>query len=229
MSAIERDVDEVSFPPISNVDREAIAAFHLRARAVGLDAPELMAAVESVQRRAFVPSRFKSSAWSSRLVPIPCGEVIEGIDLQVRMIHALGLSRNHRVLEIGTGTGYCTSIMAKLASRVYTTERFKTLHAQALKRFRALKLDNVVATHADGSKGSDQGPFDRIISWAAFDSVPREFLDQLASGGEMICAIGQIDEPQTLCRLTKVGSRFEAVELEQVRFQVLTSGKARAI
>jgi protein-L-isoaspartate(D-aspartate) O-methyltransferase len=103
------------------------------------------------------------------------------------------------------------------------------LHHGAHQRLRALKLDNVIASHGDGSKGSPDGPFDRIIAWAAFDGVPRPFVDQLVSGGEMICAIGQEDEKQIVHRLTKVGSRFDAEELGTVRFQMLRTGLAEAM
>ena len=229
MSLVGVEDETVTMPSWSKADREGFAAFLLRMRAAGIDDASLISAFESVQRRGFVPAQFQSSAWSARVVPIACGEVIEGIDLQARLLHALRLSPKLRVLEIGTGSGYTAAVMARLAGRVYTTDRFKTLHLAARKRFAALKLDNVVASQADGARGGAEAPYDRIIAWGSFDAVPRPFAEQLVSGGEMICAIGRPEEVQVVHRLTKVGTRFEAEDIANVRFQPLQRGLAAAL
>lgn len=210
--------------PVSEAEREGFAAFLLRMRASGLDDKPLMAAIESVPRRDFVDATYASIAMGTGTIPIACGETIEGIDLQARIIHQMGLDGTQRVLEIGTGSGYTASVLSRLAKRVYTVERYKTLHADAVHRMRHLGLTNVIATHADGSAGSGEGPFDRIVCWAAFDSIPRSFVEQLVSGGSMICAIGSGEQAQSLVRMTKVGSRFEREDIGTVRFQPLMSG-----
>lgn len=229
MISVEADESSSVLPSINRVDREGFAAFLLRARALGLDNAALMAAIEAVPRRGFVPAQFQSAAWGQRTVPIACGETLESLDLQVRLLSVLRLTENHRVLEVGTGSGYTAALMGKVVKRLYTIERFRTLHHTAHQRLRGLKLDNVIVQNGDGGLGSTDGPFDRIIVWAAFPAVPRAFIDQLVSGGEMICAIGAEDEPQMLHRLTKVGSRFEAEELGLVRMQMLRAGTALSL
>src|SRR5690606_14735803 len=123
-----------------------------------------------------------------------------------------------RVLEIGTGSGYTAAVMSRLAGRVVTLERYKTLINQARARYEALGIQNVQIRHVDGANGlPGEGPFDRIVVWAAFESLPRAFVDQLAIGGIMIAPIGPAEAPQELARLTKVGSRFEREDIGQVR------------
>lgn len=209
---------------VSEAEREGFAAFLLRMRGAGLDDKPLMAAMESVPRRDFVDAEYHHVALGTGTIPIACGEALEGIDLQARIIHALQLDGTQRVLEIGTGTGYTASVMSRLSKRVYTLERFKTLHTEAVQRMRRLGLTNVIANLADGSNGSSDGPFERIVCWAAFDAPPRNFVDQLTSGGTMICAIGGEDQAQVLVRMTKIGSRFEREDIGTVRFQSIKRG-----
>lgn len=221
--------DAIAMPAQSQADREGLAAFLLRARAAGLNNSDLFSAIESVPRRGFVPMEFQDAAWGQRTVPIACGETLEGLDQQARILDQLRLAGRHRVFEIGTGSGYATAVIARMVSRVHTIERFRTLQRDALARFKALSLDNVTCLHGDGTTGLADGPFDRIIVWAAFAAPPRPFIDQLASGGEMLCAVGEEYSEQQLVRLTKVGSRFDMEELFAVRFQMLRPGLARAL
>ncbi|MAW87460.1 MAG: protein-L-isoaspartate(D-aspartate) O-methyltransferase [Phyllobacteriaceae bacterium] len=209
---------------------EALAAFVLRMRAQGIDDKRLFAAFEATPRRAFIPAEHQQAAYGSRSCPIPCGESIEGMDLQAGIINALDLQSGHRVLEIGTGSGFTAAVMARMASRVTTVERFRTLAGQAGERFRTLGLANVVHRHGDAERAVDgEGPYDRIVVWAAFDSLPRGYVDLLSSGGVMVAAIGGPEESQTLVRLTKVGSRFERSDFGEVRFQPLARGVAAAL
>lgn len=209
---------------VAQGDREGFAAFILRMRSTGLDDKPLISAIESVPRGNFVDPEYRHVAMGPRTIPIGCGETLEGIDLQARIFHQLQIESGHRALEIGTGSGYSACVMARLCKRVYTIERFRTLHTEALQRIRNLGIGNIVATHGDGAAGSEDGPFDRIVCWAAFESTPRSFVEQLTSGGRMICAIGGADQPQTLARLTKIGSRFEREDIGSVRFQPIQSG-----
>lgn len=211
-------------------DRERFAAFLMRARARGITDARLLDAFEATPRRGFVPAAFVESAYSDRTVPIDCGEVIEGLDLQATVLHALGIEENHRVLEVGTGSGYTAAVMAHLAQRVTTAERFKSLCEQAKSRFEALRIANITVRHADAKNGlSGEGPFDRIVVWAAFDAMPRAFVDQLATNGVMVCAIGPEDGEQVLTRLSKIGSRFEREDLMKVRFQPIANTLAAAL
>ena len=210
--------------------REGFAAFLLRLRGKGIVGKELIAAFEATPRGDFVPERWQEAAWAEGMVPIECGEAIEGADLQAQVVHALAIEPGHRVLEIGAGSGYTAAVMARLAARVVTVERFKTLTEQARRRFGALGLTNVFVRQADGAGGlAAEGPFDRIIVWAAYESLPRNFGDQLSSGGIMIAPIGPAEGEQVLTKLTKVGSRFEREEIGIVRLQPIASGIAAAI
>ena len=204
--------------------REGFAAFLLRLRGKGIVGKELIAAFEATPRGDFVPERWQEAAWAEGI------EAIEGADLQAQVVHALAIEPGHRVLEIGAGSGYTAAVMARLAARVVTVERFKTLTEQARRRFEALGLTNVFVRQADGSAGlAAEGPFDRIIVWAAFESLPRSFVDQLSSGGIMIAPIGPAEGEQVLTKLTKVGSRFEREEIGIVRLQPMASGVAAVI
>ncbi len=211
-------------------DRESLAAFLMRMRAKGVTDSNLLGAFEATPRRGFVPSAFADVSYSDRTIPIECGEVIEGIDLQAMMIDQLGIEESHRVLEVGTGSGFTAAVMARLALRVTTADRFRRLCEEARARLEALRLTNVTVRHAEAKAGlNGEGPFDRIIVWAAFDSMPRAFVDQLATNGVMICAIGPNEGEQTLVRLTKIGSRFERDDLTNVRFQPLAGMIAAAL
>lgn len=211
-------------------DREGFAAFMLRMRGVGFDNHELLAAMEAVPRRGFVPTNFANAAWSHRSVPIDCGEVIEGADMQARLLDALALEAGKRVLEIGTGSGYTAAVMSRLAERVTTIDRFQTLVDGANRRFAELKIGNVIAKKMDGlALTRGEGPFDRIIVWASFTEIPRYMTDYITANGHLICAIGEENSAQQMIRLTKIGSRFERKDLMNVRLQPLKAGLAQVL
>lgn len=211
-------------------DREGFASFLLRMRARGISNRDLLAAIEATPRRSFVPAQWQNAVWSEGMIPIECGETLEGIDLQTRAIAALEPAAGQRVLEIGTGSGYTTAILGRLTGRILSVERFRTLAGLATRRLEALSLSNVVVRHADGSRGMPaDGPFDRIIVWAAFDAHPRAFVDMLSTGGVMVAPIGPAEGTQALVRLSKVGSRFEREDIAEVRLQPLAQGMAEII
>ena len=211
-------------------DREGFAAFLLRLRGRGTVPKALIAAFEATPRRGFLGAQFHPIAWSDRMLPIECGEAIEGADLQAAVIAALTIEEGNRVLEIGTGSGYTAAVMSRLAARVVTADRYKTLVEQARQRFEALGIGNVIVRQADGSGGlPNEAPFDRIVAWAAFDSLPRFLLDQLSSGGIVIAPIGPEEGEQVLAKLTKVGSRFEREDIGLVRLQPILPSLAAVI
>lgn len=211
-------------------DREGFAAFLLRLRGKGIVAKDLITAFEATPRRGFVPNQWQGAAWSEGMIPIECGEAMEGADLQAQIIGSLAIEPGHRVLEIGTGSGYSAAVMARLAARVVTAERFRTLTELARSRFEALGIVNAFVRQADGSNGlAGDGPYDRIVVWAAFESLPRGFVDQLSSGGVMIAPIGPGEGEQVLARLTKIGSRFEREDIGKVRLQPIVPNLAAVI
>ncbi len=211
-------------------EREAFASFLLRLRGKGIVARELVGAFEATPRQAFVPDRWRSAVWSDGMIPIECGEAIEAPDLQAHILASLAIEPGHRVLEVGSGSGYSAAVMARLAARVVTLERYKTLTELARQRFEALGVTNAFVRQADGALGLPaEGPFDRIVVWAAFDALPRNFADQLASNGVMIAPIGPDEGAQTLARLVKIGSRFEREDIGTARLQPIMKGLAAAI
>ncbi len=206
-------------------EREGLAAFLLRQR--GRMSKELVAAIEATPRASFLPEAWRDLAWTDRMLPIDCGEVIEGVDLQALVIQALAIEPGQRVLEVGTGSGFTAALMARLSARVTTIERYRTLADAARDRFEAMGLTSVTLRHADGSNGLHaNGPYDRIVVWTSFETLPRTFADQLATNGIMVAAIGPPEGVQELAKLTKVGSRFEREEIARVRFQPIARSVA---
>lgn len=211
-------------------ERSAFAAMLLRLRARGVAGREIIEALQATPRGDFLPAQWQNVHWSERTVPIACGETIEGVDLQALVIHALQLEPGHRVLEVGTGTGFTAAVMGKLSARVLSIERFRALASDARKRIEALGHTNVIVKHADGSQGAgSEGPFDRIVVWAAFETLPRVFADQLATNGIMVAPIGPGDGPQSLARLSKVGSRFDRDDIAVTRLQPIARSVSAAL
>ena len=209
---------------LSRIDQEGFAAFLLRLRAAGIENRALMEAIEATPRRIFAAPEHHDVVWHSRSIPIECGAVIEGLDQQAVLIDALNVEPGHRVLEVGTGSGFSAAVIGRLANRVVTVERFSRLQQAALARFRQLNLDNVIAVQGDGTRGHADGPFDRILIWPSLPSVPREYIDLLVSGGKLICIVGEPDQQQIMVRLTKVGSRFDREDIGVARFAPITAG-----
>jgi protein-L-isoaspartate(D-aspartate) O-methyltransferase len=146
------------------------------------------------------------------------------------MTAALDIGDRDRVLEIGTGTGYQTAILAKLARRVYTIDRFRTLVESAESRFRTLRLSNITTMVGDGMKGwPEQAPFDRIIVTAADDTVPDALLKQVRVGGVIVMPVGGQDEVQKLVRMERAEDGFDERFLADVRFVPLIPGKAERL
>lgn len=201
------------------LEKEGFAALVLRLRAEGISDIDLLTAVEQTPRSLFAPPQYSEDAYSSRTIPIECGAFMEGVDLVVRILHNLKVKPGHRVLEVGTGSGFTAAVMARMAERILTVERYKTLVTGAQRRMDALGLRNVVVRHADGSAGlQGEGTFDRILVTAAFNAMPRFYADQLVSGGSMIAPLMISEDNCRMVRLTKTGSRFEREELFDVPY-----------
>lgn len=210
--------------------REGVAAYLLRMRSCGISEKRLLAAIEATPREDFIPGQWISAAYSSRMIPIDCGESIEGLDMQTRVFAMLDVQQNHRILEIGTGSGFTAAVLARLGQRVTTIDRYNTLCKNAMQRFQALELNNIITKHMDGSESlSGEGPFDRIVSWVAFEGLPRSYVELLSSGGIMITPIGPGEGGQALAKLTKIGSRFEREDIANVRLQPVKPGLAASL
>ncbi|MCO5734053.1 protein-L-isoaspartate(D-aspartate) O-methyltransferase [Rhizobium sp. SSA_523] len=201
------------------IEKEGFAALVLRLRAAGVTDLDLLTATEQTPRSQFVPAQFSENAYSSRTIPIDCGAFMEGADLAVKLLSRLQVRPGHRVLEIGTGSGFMTAVMARIAERVLSVDRFRSLTTAAQARMEALGLRNVVIRQADGSNGmAGEGTFDRILVTAAFTTMPRFYADQLVHGGSMVAPLILEDESCIMVRLTKTGSRFEREDLFPVPY-----------
>jgi len=208
-------------------DRTGIAAMILRLRRRGITDRRVLAAIESVPRSLFVPPDARRDAYAERALPIECGQTISAPGIVGQMTAALEIGEDDRVLEIGTGSGYQAAVLSRLARRVYTIDRFRTLVEAALSRFRTLKLTNVVTMVGDGMLGwPEEAPFDRIVVTAAGDDVPAALKEQLRPGGILVAPVGPADGVQRLLRLTRTEAGWEETDLADVRFVPLIPGKA---
>ncbi|WP_425468664.1 protein-L-isoaspartate(D-aspartate) O-methyltransferase [Rhizobium straminoryzae] len=206
------------------IEKEGFAALVLRLRAQGVTDLDLLTAIEQTPRSQFVPPQFVTDAYSSRTIPIECGSFMEGADLAARLLAQLHVKPGHRVLDIGTGSGFTAAVMGRIAERVLSLERFRTLVKAAQGRLEALGMRNVIIRQADGSNGlQGEGTFDRILVTAAFDAIPRFYAEQLVHGGSMIAPLMTGEDRCMMIRLTKVGSRFEREDLFPAPYLPLVS------
>lgn len=206
--------------PQSRSSKEGFAALCLRLRARGIINNDLLNAIEQTPRHLFVPAEYSAFAWSSRTLPLECGAILEGVDLAAMLLDLMKLKPSHRVLEIGTGSGFTAAVLGRLTERVLTVDRYKTLVTLAQERMEKLSLRNVIVRQADGSAGlSGEGTFDRILVTAAFTTLPRIYAEQLVSGGVMIAPVMGDGGVARMIKLTKAGSRFEREELFDTPYQ----------
>jgi len=192
----------------------------------GIHDEKVLAALARVPREEFVATLDEGRAFSDQALPIACGQTISQPYVVAAMTEALEISPPHRVLEIGTGSGYQAAILACLASEVFTVERHRDLAESARARLQRLGFNNVTVIHADGMEGAgDYAPFDRIIVTAAALEVPEALTAQLAPGGVMVVPVGATGEVQSLIRLRKTeGESLVREDLMAVRFVPLLPG-----
>ena len=194
-------------------------------RQEGVTDSRILSAFESVPREIFVDELFKNHAYENVSLPIDCGQTISQPSVIAIMTKALDLGARMKALEIGTGSGYQTAILARLCRRVYTVERHRTLSIEAAKKFHKLTIHNVSTKVGDGYSGwPAQAPFQRILITAAAAEPPPILLEQLGDGGVMVIPIGSADSEQTLYRLQREGEKIIKNFLADVRFVPLVKG-----
>jgi protein-L-isoaspartate(D-aspartate) O-methyltransferase len=204
--------------------------FLLMLRRRGIGDAAVLRAMDEVPREYFVESQFLDEAYADRALPIACGQTISQPYVVAFMTEQLAVRPNHRVLEIGTGSGYQAAVLSRLAREVITIERFRTLAETARARIETLGYRNVDVRLGDGLAGApDQAPFDRIIVTAACEAVPQPLTDQLVPDGIMVLPLGPRGGPQSLIKLTKNESGIRQEELIAVRFVPLLPGQAREL
>lgn len=190
----------------------------------------VMRAMEQVPRERFVEPAFRPMAWQDLALPIDCGQTISQPTVVALMTEALELGPSHSVLEVGTGSGYQTAILANIAGNVVTVERFRTLADAAARRLASLGISNVEVLVADGREGVPQrAPFDRIILTAAAEEVPPALFEQLAMGGILVAPVGPPEGTQFLMRYRRGLQGLETRELALVRFVPMLAGVAAVL
>ncbi|WP_223669341.1 protein-L-isoaspartate(D-aspartate) O-methyltransferase [Kangiella shandongensis] len=200
-----------------------------RLRAEGIKNEELLKIIELTPRHLFVDEGLSHRAYEDTALPIGMGQTISQPYIVAKMTEALMESGSmDKVLEIGTGCGYQTSILAKVSKTVFTVERIRALHMQARKTLTGIGQHNVKYLLADGFNGWQQyAPYDAIIVTAAPPDIPEKLLQQLADGGRMVIPVGSTEMAQDLMLVQRKGNQFEKTLIEKVRFVPLVSGIER--
>jgi protein-L-isoaspartate(D-aspartate) O-methyltransferase len=193
-------------------------------RQQGIRDERLLKAIENVPRERFVDEAFAHKAYENTALPIGSGQTISQPYMVARMTELLNLQPSSRVLEIGTGSGYQTAILAHMVQHVCSVERIKGLQWQAKRRLKQLDLHNVSTRHGDGWQGwVSRGPFDAIIVTAAPPEIPQALMQQLDDGGILVLPVGE--QAQVLQCIQRRGGEFSIDTVEAVRFVPLVKGE----
>lgn len=199
-----------------------------RLRDQGVISEEVLNVVRDTPRHIFIDEALSHRAYEDTALPIGYNQTISQPYIVARMTELLleGETLN-KVLEVGTGSGYQTAVLAQLVDQVFSVERIRPLQEKARKRLQRLKLHNVMLRHTDGGMGwPEKAPFDGILVTAAPREIPHELLEQLAVGGRLVIPVGH--DEQILKRITRVAEdKYETETLEAVRFVPLLSGTVR--
>ena len=201
----------------------------MKLRKSGITDTGVLGAIERVPREVFIPTYFHDQAYEDIALPIGRGQTISQPLVVAAMTQELKVNDRHKVLEIGTGSGYQAAILSKLCRRVYSIESHRPLLEGAEARFNELRVRNITCKAADGMKGwIEQAPFDRIIvTAAAGDEPPPALLDQLNIGGIMIIPMGRDKASQFIYRITRDEQGYHCERLMPVRFVPLLPRVAR--
>ena len=204
--------------------------FMLMLRKRGIIDQAVLRAMDEVPREHFVEPGYADSAYADQALPIACGQTISQPYVVAYMTEQLAVEPHHRVLEVGTGSGYQAAVLSRLAHSVVTIERYRTLADAARMRLKTLGYSNVDVVVGDGLSGWPvSAPFDRIIVTAAAESIPDALVAQLAEGGIMVLPLGPHGGAQELIKLTKTKDALEREDLIGVRFVPLLPGRAREL
>ncbi len=214
--------------PAADIER---MEFQLALRRHGISDQAVLGAMDEVPREYFVEADFVDAAYADRALPIACGQTISQPYVVAYMTEQLEVAPHHRVLEIGTGSGYQAAVLSRIAREVVSIERYRTLADAARDRLKTLGYTNVAVLTGDGFAGApDRAPFDRIIVTAAAETVPDALIEQLAEGGTMVVPVGPRKGPQHILKLSKgAGGEINRETLIPVRFVPLLPGQAREL
>ena len=204
--------------------------FQLTLRRRGISDQAVLRAMESVPREVFVAAADRGHAYRDSALGIACGQTISQPFVVAYMTEQLQLHKDHKVLEIGTGSGYQAAVLSRLCAHVLTIERYRTLADTARDRLEALGYFNIEVMFGDGfDVPAGAGDFDRIIVTAAMEQIPDSLLQRLKPGGILIAPVGPHHGTQTLVRMVRTDSGFDRKELVDVRFVPALPGIAREL
>jgi protein-L-isoaspartate(D-aspartate) O-methyltransferase len=204
--------------------------FQLNLRRRGISDQAVLRAMEEIPRDVFVTAADRADAYRDSALGIACGQTISQPFVVAYMTEQLQLKKGHRVLEIGTGSGYQAAILSRLCGQVLTIERYRTLADSARARLESLACDNVEVMLGDGfDVPANVGEFDRIIVTAAMAQLPETLTQRLGPGGVLIAPVGPQQGVQTLVRMVRTDDGFERKELVDVRFVPALPGIAREL
>jgi len=192
----------------------------------GIKNQDVLNIIASTPRHLFVDEAIGHRAYEDTALPIGKGQTISQPYIVARMTEILLESGPcNRVLEVGTGSGYQTAILAQLMDKIFSIERIQVLQEKARRQLAELRLMNVEYRYGDGGEGwVEKGPFDCIIVTAAPPVLPKALIQQLVDGGRMVVPVGAVDGDQNLCLIQRVGNDYEKHILEAVRFVPLLGG-----
>ena len=211
---------------IGMTSRRTRARLIQRLRQAGITDERVLATMEELPRHIFLDEALAHRAYEDTSLPIGHSQTLSQPYIVAKMTEVLMRHAPESVLELGTGSGYQTAILARLVKDVYSVERIKALQDRARERLRTLGLRNVMLRHADGGVGwPDKGPFDGIMVTAAPKQLPRELMMQLSEGGVIVAPVGE--EAQVLTQAVRKGDNFVVTEIEPVRFVPLLAGIVR--
>ncbi len=208
-------------------EAEARAALVLGLRRRGIATVGVLSAIERLPRRLFLAARYHKLAYEDVALPMECGQTMSSPSDVAFAIQALDVQPGQMVLEVGTGSGYQTAVLAELTGHVYSLERYQTLIKLAEQRLAALKQDNVSLIHCDGLHGLEKkAPFDRVILNGAVTEIPDRLMAQLRPGGILVAPLGAPGSAQSLVRLTKSDGVAASKTLGEIRTISLMPGIA---
>ena len=201
----------------------------MQLRRRGIRDTDVLRAIERIPRELFVDPAFAGHAYQDIALPIECGQTISQPFVVAYMTEKLDLDQSHKVLEIGTGSGYQAAVLSHLCRRVYTVERWRELQKSADRRFAELGITNITTIIGDGWIGwPPQAPFDRIIVTAAAAQAPDALVAQLKVGGRMIMPLGEDRDSQSLVQIDKTVAGTTEKSLLSVRFVPLMRGRVKS-
>ncbi len=209
-------------------EQEHRAALVLMLRSHGVRDIRVLGAFERVPRLLFVDGTLAKRAATNSPLPLPCGQTMERPSLAAKMIEALEIEPDHHVLEIGTGSGWLTSVLGGLAGKVTTAERYRELCSFAAQRFEKLGLSNIRLKQADGTENRE-GPYDRIFVSGSVEKIPATLIGQLKEDGRLIASVGTSKAVQKLACFIKRNQDLEERSLSAVRTAPLEFGVAAAL